>query len=258
MPQIHVARLGRAQQRIAEAGVDAALTASPPTVRYLTGLVSSNAAVLLPADGLAVLGTDSRYAETAARTCPDVELVTERQVESALARLAAMRGCRTLAFEAHAMTVERHCELSALDGVPQLVPLGRAVEQLRMVKDETEIALLARACAITGEAFAEVLSSIVPGRSERELAVLLECAMVDCGAEAVAFDTIVASGPNGAIPHHSPGERAFAAGDLITIDCGARYGGYHADMTRTGALGGPARRPPPLYAVVPPAQPARV
>jgi Xaa-Pro aminopeptidase len=258
MPQIHVARLGRAQQRIAEAGADAALITSPANVRYLSGLVSSNAALLLPADGLAVLGTDSRYAETAERDCPDVELVTERQVEPALARLAAARGCRTLAFEAQEMTVERYSELSALDGGPRLVPLGRVVEQLRLAKDETEIALLARACAITCEAFADVLSSIVPGRSERELAVRLERAIIDRGAEAVAFGTIVASGPNGAIPHHVPGDRAFAAGDLITIDCGARYGGYHADMTRTVALGGPAGWQREIYEVVATAQLAGV
>jgi len=258
MPQIHVARLGRAQQRIAGAGADAALITSPANVRYLSGLVSSNAALLLPADGPAVLSTDSRYAETAERGCPDVELVTERQVEPALARLAAARGCRTLAFEAQEMTVERYSELSALDGGPRLVPLGRAVEQLRTAKDETEIALLARACAITCEAFADTLSSIVPGRSERELAVLLERAMIDRGAEAVAFGTIVASGPNGAIPHHVPGERAFTAGDLITIDCGARYGGYHADMTRTVALGEPADWQREIYELVAAAQLAGV
>jgi Xaa-Pro aminopeptidase len=258
MSEIHVARLGRAQQKIAEAGVDAALITSPANVRYLSGLVSSNAAVLLPADGLAVLGTDSRYAETAERNCPDLELVTERQIEPTLVRLAATRGCRTLAFEAQEMTVERHSELSALDGGPHLVPLGRVVEQLRMVKDETEIALLAQACSITCEAFADVLSSIAPGRSERELATLLERAMIDRGAEAVAFDTIVASGPNGAIPHHSPGERAFAAGDLITIDCGAQYGGYHADMTRTVALGEPADWQCEIYELVATAQLAGV
>src|SRR5262245_18485886 len=185
--QIRVARLGRAQQRIAAAGADAALITSPANVRYLSGLVSSNAALLLPADGLAVLGTVSRYAETAERDCPDVELIIERQIEPALARLAAARGCRTLAFEAQEMTVERYSELSALDGGPELVPLGRVVEQLRMVKDETEIALLARACAITCDALADVLPSIVPGRSERELAVRLERAMIDRGAEAVAF-----------------------------------------------------------------------
>jgi len=254
MPQSHIARLGRAQLRIAEAGADAALITSPANVRYLTGLASSNAAVLVPADGIAVLGTDARYAETAERNCPDVELVVAHEVGPKLARLAAERGCRTLAFEAQEMTVERHADLSALDGRPQLVPLGRVVEQLRMVKDETEIALLARACAITGEAFISVLPSIAPGRRERELAVLLERAMIERGAEAVAFPTIVASGPNGAIPHHSPGERAFAPGDLITVDCGARYGGYHADMTRTVALGEPAAWQREIYELVATAQ----
>ena len=258
MPQIHAARRERAQEKIAELGPDAALITSPANVRYLTGLVSSNAALLLPAAEPGVLATDSRYEEAARRDCPDLELVTERFIEPALARLAAARGLATVAFEAQEMTVEQHAELAALDDGPVLVPLGRMVEELRMVKDETEIALLARACAITDEAFSAALRDIVPGRTEREFAVLLERAMIDLGAEAPAFDTIVASGPNGAIPHHSPAERPFAAGDLITIDCGARYGGYHADMTRTVALGEPAAWQRDIYELVATAQRAGV
>ena len=258
MPQIHAARRERAQEKIAELGPDAALITSPANVRYLTGLVSSNAALLLPAAEPGVLATDSRYEEAARRDCPDLGLVTERFIEPALARLAAARGLATVAFEAQEMTVERHADLAALDDGPALVPLGRMVEELRMVKDETEIALLARACAITDEAFSAALRDIVPGRTERELAVLLERAMIDLGAEAPAFDTIVASGPNGAIPHHSPAERPFAAGDLITIDCGARYGGYHADMTRTVALGEPAAWQRDIYELVATAQRAGV
>jgi Xaa-Pro aminopeptidase len=258
MPQEHAARRGRAQEKIATLGADAALITSRPNVRYLTGMVSSNAALLLPAGGPGVLATDSRYAEAAVRDCPDLELVVERFIEPALASLAATRGLRTVAFEAQDMTVERHQQLTVLDGGPALVPLGRIVEELRMVKDETEIALLARACAITGEAFSAVLPDIVPGRTEREFAVLLERAMIDLGAEAVAFDTIVASGPNGAIPHHAPAGRPFAAGDLITIDCGARYGGYHADMTRTVALGEPAGWQREIYELVAAAQRAGV
>jgi Xaa-Pro aminopeptidase len=258
MPQIHAARRARAQEQIATLGADAALITSRPNVRYLTGMVSSNAALLLPADGPGVLATDSRYAEAAVRDCPDLDLVVERFIEPALASLAAARGLRTVAFEAQDMTVERYQQLSVLDGGPALVPLGRIVEQLRMVKDETEIALLARACAITGEAFAAVLPDIAPGRTERELAVQLERAMIDLGAEAVAFDTIVASGPNGAIPHHAPAGRPFAPGDLITIDCGARYGGYHADMTRTVALGQPAAWQREIYELVATAQRAGV
>jgi Xaa-Pro aminopeptidase len=258
MPQIHAARRARVQEQIATLGADAALITSRPNVRYLTGMVSSNAALLLPADRPGVLATDSRYAEAAVRDCPDLDLVVERFIEPALASLAAARGLRTVAFEAQDMTVERYQQLSVIDGGPALVPLGRIVEQLRMVKDETEIALLARACAITGEAFAAVLPDIAPGRTERELAVLLERAMIDLGAEAVAFDTIVASGPNGAIPHHAPAGRPFAPGDLITIDCGARYGGYHADMTRTVALGQPAAWQREIYELVAIAQRAGV
>jgi Xaa-Pro aminopeptidase len=254
MADIHAARRARAQQEIAESGADAALITSKPNVRYLSGLASSNAAMLVPASGLSVLATDSRYAETAERLCPDLEIMTERQVEPALATLAAKLGFGTLGFEAQEMTVERHTALADLPHGPGLVPLGPLVEGLRMIKDDAEIELLARACAITADAFAMVLANIGPDRTERDLAVLLERAMIDLGADGVAFDTIVASGPNGAIPHHSPGDRAFRPGDLITIDCGAEVGGYHADMTRTVALGEPAAWQREIYDLVAAAQ----
>jgi Xaa-Pro aminopeptidase len=254
MADIHAARRARAQQKIAESGADAALITSKPNVRYLSGLASSNAALLVPASGPSVLATDSRYAETAERLCPDLEIMTERQVEPALATLAAKLGFGTLGFEAQEMTVERHTALADLPHGPGLVPLGPLVEGLRMIKDDAEIELLARACAITADAFAMVLANIGPDRTERDLAVLLERAMIDLGADGVAFDTIVASGPNGAIPHHSPGDRAFRPGDLITIDCGAEVGGYHADMTRTVALGEPAAWQRDIYDLVAAAQ----
>jgi Xaa-Pro aminopeptidase len=246
MPEAQAARRARAQEKIAAGDADAALITSLANVRYLTGLASSNAALLLPADGPGVLATDSRYAEAAKRDAPDLELVIERVIEPALTRLAAERGLRTVAFEAQVMTVEQH------------QALGRVIEELRMVKDEAEIALLAQACALTDQAVADVLPSIVPGRTERELAVLLERAMIDRGAEAVGFDSIVAGGPNGAIPHHAPGSRPFAAGDLITVDCGARCGGYHADMTRTVALSEPAAWQREIYEIVAEAQRAGV
>jgi Xaa-Pro aminopeptidase len=154
--------------------------------------------------------------------------------------------------------VERHAVLAGLDGGPALQPLGRLIEELRMVKDDAEIALLARACGITVEAFAAVLGLIEPGRTERSFAVALERAMIDLGASGLAFDSIVASGPNGAIPHHSPGDRPFQRGDLITIDCGAEFCGYHADMTRTVALGEPDGWQREIYDLVAAAQRAGV
>jgi Xaa-Pro aminopeptidase len=258
MPEIHAARRASLQEKIAALGADAALITSLVNVRYLTGLASSNAALLLPADGAGILATDSRYGQAAVRQCPDVELVTERFIESALAGLAASRQLLSVAFEAQEMTVERYAALTSAPGPLTFIPLGLAVEELRMVKDETEIELLARACAITSEAFADALPSMRPGRTEREFAVLLERAMIDRGAEKPAFDSIVASGPNGAIPHHVPGDRPFASGDLVTVDCGARFGGYHADMTRTVAIGEPAAWQRDIYELVAAAQRAGV
>ena len=129
MPQIHAARRERARQKIAEAGADAALITAGPNVRYLTGLASSNAALLLASGpgAPAVLATDSRYALAAQRVCPDLELVIERFIEPRLAAEMTSRALRTVAFEAHEMSVERHAELAAAAEVVTTVPFGRKI-----------------------------------------------------------------------------------------------------------------------------------
>src|SRR5579859_5848038 len=139
MPEAHAARRRRAQRLIREGGADAALITAGPNVRYLTGLASSNAALLLPAEGdRALLATDARYTGAALRDAPDLELVTERFIEAKLATEAARRGYRRLAFEAHEMTVERHGELVARAEGIDVLPFGRKIEDLRQVKDATE------------------------------------------------------------------------------------------------------------------------
>ena len=152
------------------------------------------------------------------------------------------------------MTVERYDALTSAAGELQPRPLGRVVEELRMVKDAAEIALLARACAITGAAFDEVAPRIAAGMTERELAVLIERAMVDAGAEKPAFDTIVASGPNGAIPHHTPAGRAFArrGHDHHRLRCPLRR-----VPRRHDADGGARRRRPAGSATFTPSPPPR-
>ena len=108
MPEIHAGRRRRAQDKIIEVGADAALITSGPNVRYLTGLASSNAALLLAADGTAVLATDSRFTLAAERDCPDLELITERFIEPRLAAEMAGRGLGTVAFDRHLVRLERH------------------------------------------------------------------------------------------------------------------------------------------------------
>ena len=259
MPEIHAARRDRAKQLVREAGADAALITAGPNVRYLTGLASSNSALLLPAEGDgALLATDSRYTGAALRDAPDLELVTDRFIDAKLATEASRRGVRRLAFEAHEMTVERHTELAAkADGIVTL-PFGRQIEKLRMVKDAGEIEKLAVACQLTDAALAEVLPQIRPGLSERALATLLDHTMALLGAERPAFDTIVAAGPNGAIPHHALTGRELARGDLVTMDFGALHDGYHADMTRTVAVGSVAGWQRDIYDLVELAQQAGI
>jgi Xaa-Pro aminopeptidase len=258
MPQIHQARRRRAQSMVRELDADAVLVTAAPNVRYLTGLASSNAALLLPADGEGLLATDSRYALAAQRDAPDLELLTERSVEVRLAAEAARRGVRKLAFEAHEMTVERHAEVAARAEGVITVPFGRKIEELRTVKDQSELELLATACRITAQALADALPQIRPGLSERSLASLLDYRMTQLGADRPAFDTIVASGPNGAIPHHAPTDRPLRRGDLVTMDFGALYGGYHADMTRTVAVGKPSEWQRDIYDLVAEAQRAGI
>jgi Xaa-Pro aminopeptidase len=255
MPENHAARRGRAQLFVRELDADAVLITAGPNVRYLTGLASSNAALLLPAEGDgALLATDSRYTGAAQRDAPDLELITERFIEPALAAAASRRGLRKLAFEAHEMTVERHGELAAkLDGIAT-VPFGRMIEALRIVKDAEELAAIEVACQLSDAALARVLPQLKEGMEERTVALMLDHQMALLGAERPAFDTIVASGPNGAIPHHSPTDRPLRRGDLVTMDFGALHDGYHADMTRTVAIGAPAGWQRDIYDLVAAAQ----
>jgi Xaa-Pro aminopeptidase len=236
VPDVHAARRDRLRARLAEAEQDAALITDLVNVRYLTGLASSNAALLITGEKT-LLATDTRYAVAAGEAAPDVELVIERAVAAELANRATGLGVRRLAFESHQVTVDLHSALVGECGDTELVSVDRAVETLRMVKDEVELTALRQAAAIADAALADVVDGLVLGRSERHVARELERRMLEAGAEAAAFETIVASGPHSAIPHHRPTDRRVLQGDLLKIDFGARFDGYHSDMTRTFVVG---------------------
>lgn len=244
MTLIHAQRRARLAALLPAHGADALLVNRGVNVRYLTGLASSNAAVLVRAGADATLTTDSRYAETARRVCPDIEVIEERDVIGHLVTLADR-----VAVEAHHMSVADYFRLGE-----DLLRVSGLVESVRRIKDEEEIDLIRTACELTDQAFADVLPTLRPGATEREIARGLERRMIELGAEKPAFDSIVASGPNGSIPHHSPSDRPLERGDLVTMDFGALYAGYHADMTRTVAIGEPAQWQRELYDLVRAAQ----
>ena len=215
---------------------DGCLVTNLVNLRYLTGFTGSNGAALLRGDGSLVLATDGRYAEQAAGETPDVELLVTRDVAGDLVRQAVGEGLATLAIERRHVTLTAADRLSeAADGI-QLVDLADAIERLRVVKDDNELAALRRACAITDEVFTAVLDELRPGVTEREVSWAMAQQMHARGA-APAFPSIVAFAANSARPHHQPTDHTLERGDLVKMDFGAAVDGYHADMTRTVVAG---------------------
>jgi len=199
-------------------------------VRYLVGFSSSNAALFVEPERVRLF-TDFRYAETA-RAVEGVEFVeTKRSLVGALAEL--LDG--TVGFEADAVSYASWEVLRA--GGLELVPRRGVVEALRAVKDESELEKIRRAGEITSEGYARLADERFVGRTERELAWRLEDLFRELGADAPAFESIVASGPNAAKPHARPTDRTMKAGETIVIDAGAMVEGYNADCTRTFATG---------------------
>jgi len=227
-------------------------------VRYLSGFTGSNAALLVRTDDeTPVLATDGRYRTQAAQQAPDAELVIERACTPHLVGRAATDGARRLGFESHVVTVDAFATLTKAAGERvELVRAAGVVEALREVKDAGEIALLRLACEAADAALHDLVErgGLSPGRTEKEVGRELEALMLDHGADAVSFETIVAAGANSAIPHHRPTDAVLTAGDFVKIDFGALVCGYHSDMTRTFVLSPVAQWQQDIYAVVAAAQ----
>lgn len=233
-PMDHAGRRGRVAARLGELGCDALLVSRPVNVGYLTSFTGSAGALLLRATGDARLATDGRYATQVADEAPDLPATITRSDDWLVEAVPA--GAR-LGLESHAVSWDRAEALrERLDGV-ELVRAGRVVEAERERKDDAELARVRAACQVTDAAFAELCEWVGAGVTERQVASFLIERMALAGADAAAFEPIVAAGEHGARPHHRPTERPLQAGDLVTVDVGARVDGYHADMTRLIALG---------------------
>ena len=220
-------RIARLRERL----VEPLLVTNPTNVVYLVGFKSSNAALLVDQEQVQLF-TDFRYIQ-AARAVEGVEVVqTKRAV---LAELATSLTGR-IGFESSHVSYDQFLTLDS--GGVELVPLGGVVEGLRAVKEETELASLRRACAITDRVY-ERLAAEVPfvGRTELDVAWDLAQLFHEEGGEGLAFESLVASGPNGSRPHARAGARVIGAGELVVVDAGCTIDGYASDYTRTFATG---------------------
>src|SRR5579884_2261561 len=239
--------INRLRTWLSEQGLDAFLVTQPQNRSYLSGWLNDDvegAGMLLVGQEHQILLTNPLYKEVAEREATGWEIVipSSREYAPAIARLAKEYGWSGIGFEAMAIIYGVYETIRAAgEEVFTLHPFNDSiVSTLRLVKQPHELELLRQAGVITDQAFTHICQWIQPGVTEKEVQLEVANSMISLGADGPAFETIVASGPNGSMPHAHASERRIQRGELITIDMGARYKGYCADMTRTICIGEPA------------------
>lgn len=254
-------QLQRFQEALKTHEIDGAVIAAPEALssvnlRYLSGFTGSSAFLLITPHQAWIL-TDFRYVEQVRKEAPDFELVRHKpNVSESIADLCAAHGIKRLGFEADKLPVTMWQAWT--DAVPVTwAPLNGMVEALRLIKTPEEILEIRTAARVAGEALMVTLPGMV-GKRELDVALELEWAMRQGGADAVAFSTIVASGERGSMPHGRASERVIQPGELVTIDFGARLHGYHSDETVTVATGPVSDELAHIFAVVAAAQTAGI
>ncbi|MDE3180316.1 MAG: aminopeptidase P family protein [Acidobacteriota bacterium] len=247
-PVRHEARQQALQRQLNAHKTPFLVVTRPANIFYLTGFRGS-AGIAIIGMKEAVLFVDPRYTLQSREQAHGVEII---ETGASLLRTAGKwlrkRRAMRIGFEGEHLTVAQLERLR--DAGPPSArwkPQDGVIEGLREVKDESEIELIRESCRLTSAAFEEVLPLVRPGISERDLASELDFRMMRRGADGPAFETIVASGARGALPHARPAAKLLVAGELVILDLGAILGGYAADMTRTVYLGAPGRKAQFLY-----------
>jgi Xaa-Pro aminopeptidase len=242
----------RLEKLLGERDLDRMLVTDLTNVRYLTGFTGTNGACIC-GPGVRLFFTDFRYRERAANEVEDWESIT---VEGEWLGSIAERLQGRVGFEDDKMAVRvlEKLKEKLAEGV-ETVPAGGAVERLRRVKDEVEMAAIEAASELADEVWRWSVERGLVGRGERDVARAAEARIRDLGADP-SFPAIVAAGPNGALPHAEPGEREMGRGELVVFDMGAKLDGYCSDGTRTYATGEPGEEAREVYGVVREAQAA--
>jgi Xaa-Pro aminopeptidase len=270
-----LARLDRVRTHVRAASLDALVVTHLPNIRYLTGFTgTAGALVLLPER--CVLLVDFRYvtaAQALVRSLEPGAIVVEtvpQTYEAAIVEVLRRESCSRTGIEAAWMSVSRFNAISSALAAgaptplradaptPVLVPTERLVERARMIKDTAEVAAIregGRRISLIARRLGEF---VAPGRREDEIAAELDAAMRTAGFSRPAFETIVASGPNSALPHARPTARRLEPGDSTVLDFGGVYDGYCVDLTRTVQLGAPSLGLERIYEAVAKAHQAAV
>lgn len=251
----HIARIASGLESL---GLDAMLVSSAPGEFYATGFHGEGYAIITKA--ACRYTTDARYIE-AAQKIQGAEIICispEKGHPEYAAETVEAWNIKRLGIEDEYMSVQEHTKLCSLMPEVEFVPASEYMAQLRAVKDEEELNCIRGAQDITDRAFTEILNFIRPGVSEMEIAARLTYLQMSMGASVNSFNPIVASGPNGSMPHAIPSEKLIKQGEFVTLDFGCMFGGYCSDMTRTVCVGKPTEEMEKVYYTVLEAQQAGI
>jgi Xaa-Pro aminopeptidase len=252
------ARLARLRSRLQKEDLDALLISSLPNVRYLTRFTGSNANCIVTRRQ-AFFITDSRYTQQSSQEVRGFRrIIAPGGLHDAVSELGLLARCKTVGFEAEAVTYAQFVRLKKLFPRLRLRATKNLVEELSLSKEPGELASIRRAIGITDDVYRDVLDMLKPGIAERVIAAEISYLHKKYGAEHDAFDPIVACGPRGAIPHARPTSRKIRNGELLIMDFGCVVKGYGSDLTRTVCVGRATRHQQKLYAVVLGAQRAAI
>ena len=230
-------RLQKIRSLIKKNEFDSLLISNPTNRKYVSGFTGSSGYLLITLKECR-LCTDSRYSIQAEKESPEFEIITTDKKKPWPSILSEGLDIKTIAFESEDITVDI---LKYLESNTSLkwIPVSNLISTIRSIKDEKEIALIQKSIDITDNSFNTISETIKPGMTEKEISWELEKHIRILGAESLSFDTIVASGPNSAKPHHSPSNRKIRKGEPIVIDMGSKFSGYCSDLTRTVYIGKP-------------------
>jgi len=244
-----LAKINLVREKFSQSGIDAFFTGKPENVRYLTRFSGSSAALVIT-ESDSVFITDSRYTEQASEETSGCEIREAKKIVEDVARLLNDKGVKKIGFESTHTSYDDYIALKKDMKGPDLIPTRNIIEDMRMIKSEEEIELIKKSAEIAGRAFTEIQGLVKPGITEKDIAIELEYNLLRNGADAIAFDLIVASGERGALPHGIAGKRKLEEGDLVILDFGAKYNGYYSDCSRTLSVGEPDEIKKYIYQVV--------
>ena len=243
-------RLQEVRKQLETARLDGLLVSHLPHVRYLTGFSGSNGLCVMTLSKQFFF-TDSRYHEQSKSEIDGFEIiVTSDTLLKAARKRGMLNGRKKIGFESQYLSVSTFENLKKLFPTASLVSKCSVIENIAAVKEESEIEAIKQAAAITDRVFKKVLLALKPGVRELDIAAEISYWHQRLGADGDAFESVVASGPRGALPHGRATEKKIRRGEFVTLDFGCKYKGYNSDLTRTVAVGMPTEHGRRIYRIV--------